>query len=397
VSAREYDVIIAGAGLVGACAALALARKGKRIALIEATRPVVGKGRKDKPYDLRISAISPRSRLILQQLGVWQALDAKRVCYYEQMYIWHQQGNASVAFDAIDLARDNLGAIVENGQLLGALHQACQQQAEIKWFMPDHIDALLHNSPQAVAVQLGSGVRIDAGLLIAADGRQSPTRLLAGIDAHYGDYKQTAFVANVTTEADHQHTAWQRFLSTGPLAFLPLANGQSSIVWTCDTGLAQRLENFSDSEFCEALGEAFEFKLGQVLTTSKRISFALGWHSCERWLDNSVVLIGDAAHGVHPLAGQGVNLGFSDVELLAGLITEDSNSSRYKQLRRYERQRKSETWMATKSFTALKWLYGMDNRALVGIRDLGMRLVESNPIIKRELMQRATENLTHMG
>jgi len=394
VSAQDYDVIIAGAGMVGACAALALARKGMRIALIEATRPVVGKGRKNKSYDLRVSAISPRSRRILQQLGVWQALEAKRVCYYEQMLIWHQHGNASVAFDAVDLARNNLGAIVENSQIQAALYHACQQQAEIKWFMPDHIDALLHNSPQAVAVQLGSGVRIDAGLLIAADGRNSPTRLLAGIDVQYGDYRQTAFVANVTTEAEHQHTAWQRFLTTGPLAFLPLANGQSSIVWSCDTELAQRLEKFSDSDFCEALGEAFEFKLGQVISTSKRMSFVLGWHSCERWLDHSVVLIGDAAHGVHPLAGQGVNLGFSDVELLASLITKDSNSSRHKQLRRYERQRKSETWMATKSFSGLKWLYGMDNRALVGIRDLGMRLVESNPIIKRELMQRATENLT---
>ncbi len=394
MSAREFDLIVAGAGLVGASAALALARKGMRIALIEATQPVAGEEREDRPYDLRVSAISPRSRRILQQLGVWQTLDAKRVCYYEQMFIWHQQGNASVAFDALDLARDSLGAIVENGHIQQALHRACQQQAGIEWFMPDHIDVLLHNSPQAVAVQLGSGVRIEAGLLIAADGRNSPTRLLAGIDAQYGDYQQTAFVANVTTAADHRHTAWQRFLTTGPLAFLPLANGQSAIVWSCDTELAQRLENCTDSEFCEALGEAFEFKLGQVITTSKRISFPLGWHGCERWLDNSVVLIGDAAHGVHPLAGQGVNLGFSDVELLASLTTADSNLFSHKQLRRYERQRKSETWVASKSFSGLKWLYGTDNRALVGIRDLGMRLVESNPIIKRELMQRATENLT---
>jgi len=394
VSAQRFDVVVAGAGLVGACAALALARRGMRVALVEATQPVFDNDAEDVSYDLRVSAISPRSQQILQQLDVWQMLDTERVCYYEQMYIWHQQGDASIAFDALDLARENLGAIVENRQIQCALHQACHQHSGIDWFIPAHIEALVENTQQGVSLQLSTGDRIDAGLLVAADGRNSPTRNLAGIEAHSEGYEQTALVANVSTEIDHRHTAWQRFLSTGPLAFLPLANGQSSIVWSCDNRFAQQLENATDDEFCEALGEAFEFKLGVVTETSQRLSFPLAWHSCERWLNNAVVLIGDAAHSVHPLAGQGVNLGFSDVELLASLVAENSDLRRRKQLRRYERQRKSETWMASKSFSALKWVYGMDNRAFAGVRDLGMRLVQASPVIKYELVRRATENLT---
>ncbi len=167
MSGHRYDVIVAGAGMVGSCAALALAGRGMRVALIEAAPPGVAAIAVDEPYDLRVSAISPRSRQILQQLGIWQQLDAARICYYEQMHIWHQHGNASVSFDAVDLVRDNLGAIVENRLIQQTLHRACESQASIEWFRPDRIETLLENSAQGVALRLDSGRCIDAGLVIA--------------------------------------------------------------------------------------------------------------------------------------------------------------------------------------------------------------------------------------
>jgi 2-octaprenylphenol hydroxylase len=392
VSSNRFDIIVVGAGMVGACAAYALAGKGFRIALIEAAAP-----RKIEPtpdYDQRVSAISPDSRGFLERLGVWQQLDDERVCYYEQMHIWHHNGDASLAFDAVDLARDNLGAIVENRLIQQALHQACDGAPGIQWFKPDSIETLLQNNDDGVELRLTSGRSLSAGLLIAADGRNSPTRNLAGITAMIGQYRQTAIVANVDTELVHRHTAWQRFLSTGPLAFLPLANDQSSIVWSCDDDFAEQLINVSDEEFCTALGEAFEFRLGRITRCGERMSFPLGWHHCERWLKNRVLLIGDAAHSVHPLAGQGVNLGFSDVDLLLRLVAEHTRDIPSKQLRRYERQRKSETWVASQGFSGLKWIFGIDQKGINQVRDLGMRMIDQTPWIKRRMMEKAVQNIT---
>ena len=394
MSGHRYDVIIAGAGMVGSCAALALAQRGMRVALIEAAPPRAPVSAEDEPYDLRVSAISPHSRQILQQLGIWQRLDAARICYYEQMHIWHQHGSASVSFDAVDLVRDNLGAIVENCLIQQTLHRACDANTAIEWFRPDRIETLLENSARGVELRLDSGRCIEAGLLIAADGKQSPTRTLAGIEIQSGGYRQTAIVANVDTSLAHRHTAWQRFLSTGPLAFLPLANGQSSIVWSCDDEMAERLSPLDEKAFCEALGVAFEQRLGEVVSCGERRSFPLGWHSCAHWLQGRVLLMGDAAHSVHPLAGQGVNLGFSDVELCAQLIGACRDTIPQQPLRRYERQRKSETWLAANSFSALKWVYGLEQGGVVQLRNLGMQLLDATPWLKRTMVGKALQNIT---
>ena len=391
MSAAGPDIIVVGAGMVGAAAACALAANGFEIALVEARPPAATEAGAD--YDLRVSAISPCSRDLLERLGVWQRLDAGRVCAYEKMHIWHQPGSASVAFDAVDLARDDLGAIVENRLLQQALHRACERQPRIRWYMPDSVETLLANTAGGVEIALASGQRLRAGLLIAADGRNSPVRRLAGIDTHGGQYRQTAIVANVDTALPHRQTAWQRFLATGPLAFLPLANGQSSIVWSCDDPLGRELLDCDEDEFRARLGEAFEYRLGEVTGCSRRLAFPLGWHRCERWLEGGVLLAGDAAHSVHPLAGQGVNLGFSDVEMLARLLAGGPESITRKLLRRYERARKSETWVAIRGMGGFKWLYGLDRQPMTGLRDLGMRVVANSPWIRRALMQKATENL----
>ncbi len=390
---QRFDVIVTGAGMVGASVALFLSKSGFRVALIEAAELSYKTIAPGSEYDLRVSAISPTSQKILKRLGIWQALDSTRVCYYEQMAIWHQGGNARIRFDCVELAQQSLGAIVENRQIVQALHYACDAEPNIEWYSPDHIDTLIDNNEEHVHLKLASNIELSADLLIAADGRCSPTRQLAGLETINGDYRQRAIVANVDTEYSHRFTAWQRFLRTGPLAFLPLENGQSSIVWSCDNELAEQLMNVEDADFCQALSDAFEFQLGEVRAVGQRQQFPLVWHSCEQWLKQRVLLIGDAAHSVHPLAGQGVNLGFSDVELLTHFIGSSASAWDRKRLRRYERQRKSETALATHAFSGLKWIYGEEGWPISRLRDLGMRLVQANPACRRRLMQQALCNM----
>jgi len=209
-----------------------------------------------------------------------------------------------------------------------------------------------------------------------------------------GSYAQTAIVANVTTEKPHESTAWQRFLVTGPLAFLPLSNGQSSIVWSADTARAEELLQLPDKDFMLQLSEAFEFRLGSITAMSTRAGFSLSWHTADKCLDGRVLLMGDAAHGVHPLAGQGVNLGFADVAALQGLLKPGQPVYQYRLLRAFERQRKAEAVTATHLFSALKLFYAQQSPALCGIRDAGMSVVDKNAVIKRLVLQSAVHNMS---
>ena len=390
---EKFDIVVAGAGMVGTCAALSLARSGFRVALIEPLPLNVKPLDSTAVYGERVSAISPTSEQILNDLGVWSELDQSRICRYDQMVIWHENGDAKIEFDSVELARESLGTIIENRQIQRALLVVCESQSEIEWFQPDTINSIEENSPTGVSVKLNSAVDINAELLLVADGRHSNTRELGEFEVINGSYDQTAIVANVETEIPHQFTAWQRFLSTGPLAMLPLANGQSSIVWSCDTEFANELIAMDDKLFCSALSRAFEHKLGEIKSIGKRLSFPLAWHSCEQWLRGRVLLIGDAAHGVHPLVGQGVNLGFSDVDLLTHQIGDLDKPWHKARLRQFERQRKSETVTATHLFSGLKWIYGTDSPGISRVRNFGMHLIQANPWCRRLLMKQAIRNM----
>ncbi len=390
---ERFDIVVAGAGMVGACAALSLARSGFRIALVEPVPTGIEPLENGAVYAERVSAISPVSEQILTRLGVWSGLDQSRLCRYDQMFIWHENGDAIIRFDSFEIARENLGTIIENQQILRALRMACESQPEIEWFEPDAIESITENSRSVVSLELKSGATLDAELLLVADGRNSSTRDLAGLNAVHQNYDQIAIIANVATENTHQHTAWQRFLGTGPLAMLPLANGESSIVWSCDTALADELLDMDDVLFCSALSRAFEYRLGEVKSIGRRLGFPLGWHSCDQWLRDRILLIGDAAHGVHPLAGQGVNLGFSDVDLLTRQIGGLDNPWHRPRLRQFERQRKSETAIATHLFSGLKWLYGTDNYGINRVRNLGMHAVQASPWCRRVLIKQAIRNM----
>ena len=389
----DFDVLVVGAGMVGACAASMLARKGFRVGVVERQpldnlRPPAS----DDPYDLRVSAISPASRALLSRLGLWSALDATRVCDYCEMQVWHQGGNAEMHFDSALLASPRLGSIVENRLLQAAMVSQLQALPGVELFTGS---ALNHIEQNADTVRLGieSGEELTARLLIAADGRASAVREQLGLPLWQGEYRQRAIVANVDTARPHRHTAWQRFLETGPLAFLPLANGQSSIVWSADDERAGELMALDDEAFRQQLGAAFEYRLGEVTAVSPRAAFDLAWHAAQRWLEGRVLLIGDAAHGVHPLAGQGVNLGFGDIELLERLLPDGGDPCQRRLLRRFERQRKAETLAATQLFSGLKWIYGQPRPELARLRDLGMSLVDRQVMLKRWIVSNALHNL----
>lgn len=379
--------------MVGAAAALALAHKGFSVALIERQSVDVETIQLSDEFDLRVSAISPASQQLLDELGVWSLVRGQRSCDYRKMLVWHENGSSQMHFDCEQIGVSHLGTIVENKIIQSVLLQQLNGLTNVTLFPAQQVESI-QQSQTTVELTTSSGQTLQAELLIAADGRGSTVRQLLHLPVSSGSYQQTAIVANVTTEQPHEHTAWQRFLTSGPLAFLPLSNGQCSIVWSADRIKADELLRLSDDDFKRQLSAAFDYRLGAVTACSARAGFPLNWHSAGRWLLGRVLLVGDAAHGVHPLAGQGVNLGFGDVALLTRLLTTGQAVFQVRLLRRFERQRKAETVTAMHLFSALKTVYGQHNPLICKLRDFGMNVVEKNRLIKRLVMQSALHNMS---
>ncbi len=390
---KKFDVLVLGAGMVGATAALALARNGFSVGLVERQDLDLLDGSLADEIDNRVSAISPASQQLLHELGVWHDVTSQRCSEYFKMKVWHENGSALMQFSSEQIGISHLGSIVENRLLQSVLLQHLKHLPNVQLFKQQEVISV-QQLDNRVQINTTAKTVLEAELLIAADGRESTLRKLLNLPVTAGDYAQTAIVANVNTEKSHENTAWQRFLATGPLAFLPLSNGQSSIVWSADTERANELLQLSEEDFRLQLAEAFEFRLGQITATSHRMGFPLSWHTADKWLEGRVLLMGDAAHGVHPLAGQGVNLGFGDVAALQGLLKPGQPVYQRRLLRGVERQRKAETTTATHLFSALKLIYAQQASLICSIRDVGMSIVEKNTIIKKLVLQSAVHNMS---
>lgn len=374
-SQAEFDIVIVGGGLVGACLALSLRDAGFTIALIEAQRP--------KTYDpsgeygLRVSAIAPSSRRLLQEIGIWKTITTHRVSPFRYMRVWDAEGHGSINFDADALGLPELGYIIENSNILSAAWQAL---GRVELFCPGRLAGLEITGDKATA-ELEDGRRLSARLLVGADGPGSQTRTLAGITTTGWGYAQRGLVATVATEQPHQQTAWQRFLPTGPLAFLPLADGRCSIVWSADEPLAQELLELDDADFCRCLGEAFGHKLGKITAAGPRASFPLRLQHATEYVQPRLALMGDAAHVVHPLAGQGVNLGLTDAQTLTDTLVRARDAERdigsLAVLRRYARPRKSENIAMMAATDGLYRLFGTSNALVSLIRSAGLNLVDT--------------------
>ncbi|MDT8383696.1 MAG: UbiH/UbiF/VisC/COQ6 family ubiquinone biosynthesis hydroxylase [Gammaproteobacteria bacterium] len=397
---RHYDLVIVGGGMVGTALACALQDCRLSVALIEAHEP--NDNWPDNEYDLRVSAITHGSQRFLETLGVWQDIIGQRACAYHEMQVWDAGGGGSIHFDCAEIGEPNLGHIVENR----ILNRALMQQAR----GIDHLDIYCPATPSQLSLdahcaklQLADGSALSAELLVGADGGQSWVRQQAGIAVSSRDYQQTAIVATVRTERSHQHTAWQRFLPSGPLAFLPLGflppgsdaddHHLSSIVWSTSPAEAERLCQLDEADFNAELTAAFEARLGAVLGSGPRASFAIRGQHASHYVRPHLALIGDAAHTIHPLAGQGVNLGFADARCLADILLTTHAAQQaigsLKPLRRYERSRRGDNAVMLEAMGVFKQLFSNNTPLLRELRNSGLNLTDRLTPLKRLLMSRA--------
>jgi len=393
----DCDVLIVGSGIVGATLACALLQGGLRVALVEATPSIatnVTLSAELKELDLRNFALTRASERILTHLQIWQK--ALRVSPFRQMVVWDANGAGLIHFDSAAIAEPTLGYIVEQSVLQIALAtQLTQLSNNLTWHRPARIQNFkLTANGLAMEVHLQDGYYLTTRLLVGAEGAHSVTRTLAGIPYRLYDYGQQAIVANVRTEYCHQATAWQRFLTTGPLAFLPLSDPHlSSIVWSCDTTVANQLFAMDKLTFQQALAEAFAFKLGAITECSQRAIFSLQRRHVEQYVQPRLALVGDAAHTIHPLAGQGVNLGLLDVATLSEVILQAFNEGHdfgnYSVLRRYERWRKGENLVMGLMMDGFKDLFGSHSTPLTWLRNFGMGVTNEMLPLKQLLMRRA--------
>ncbi|MDM4769333.1 UbiH/UbiF/VisC/COQ6 family ubiquinone biosynthesis hydroxylase [Solimonas sp. SE-A11] len=381
----RHDIIVAGAGLVGCAIVRALQQAGFDAALVE-------RGNAPRPFDpamddLRVYALSPASIRWLQALGVWQQAEGWREGPYQAMKVWSEEPSRALGFDAADLRLPALGSIVENQLLQWALWSRLDP-ARLHTGAPVEELAL---DQQGAQLRLADGRRLECRLLVAADGVDSRLRGMAGIDTIGWSYEQRAIVAHVQTAKPHGQVALQRFLKTGPLAFLPLGDGRSSIVWSSTE--AERLLGLDDAAFLTELAGAIQYERGALTGTTARASFPLRLNHARDYVRDSFALAGDAAHSVHPLAGQGVNLGFSDAAALVSVLTETRDAGRdygsLRCLKRYERARKAANLDMLAVTDGLARAFDLDLPGWAPLRDLGMQAVQRLQPLKTLLARQA--------
>lgn len=383
----EFDVVVVGGGMVGAALAAALGLAGRSVAVVEARLPPAFRAQDD--YDLRVSAINRASQHLLERLGAWPAILERRASAYRRMRVWDARSTGEISFDAVELGEPDLGHIIENRVIQEALLERLEQLDSVRLFAPFGVETL-KVEPQYARVGLSDGSALQARLVVGADGARSRIRELAGIRRSARDYGQTAVVATVATEALHESTAWQRFLPTGPLAFLPLGDGRSSIVWSATAAEAERLLGLDDADFRRELAQAADLRLGCITACSARAGFPLVGGQSYPYVLPRVALVGDAAHSIHPLAGQGVNLGFMDAAELAGvLLASPRDPGSTILLRRYERARRGENEAVMRLMEGFRLLFGSRLPLLPWARGRGMRLAGTVEPLKRRLMAHA--------
>jgi len=391
-SRRVPDVAIVGAGMVGAALALDLARRGFDVTLIESRAPA--SWRAEDEVDLRVVALAASSIALLRRLDVWIAVASARASAYRRMRVWDALAPGSLGFDAAEEGASALGYIVENKLLQSVLWQAVEQHGDIALRCPARVVASeLDAGGAARTLTFEDGSQLRARLVVAADGADSALRGLLGIETRDRDYAQRGIVAHVAHTRAHEATAWQRFLPDATLAFLPLVDGRSSIVWSVANDEAERLLALDDEAFRAELGAAFDFRLGAITATTKRAAFALRLRLAEHYIGPRFALVGDAAHVVHPLAGQGVNLGFRDAVELADVLDDarerKADFASEQALRRYERRRRSDNAMSAQAFDVIQRGFGSDNTALAALRGAGLALVDRVTPLKRFFARRA--------
>ncbi len=384
---QSCDIVIAGGGIAGLTLACLLADTDFSVVLIE--RNVLSE--KAEQTDLRVSAIGRAAMAVFQQCKAWDAMLQDRATAFSDMHVWDSTGAGEIHFDSAELGLDALGYIIENNRIQHALLEQVEAADNIELLCPASIESI--QLADSRLVTLDDGNSIECRLLVGADGVNSKIRDVANIDMHTVTYGQKALVCAVDTEYSHRHTAWQIFLPQGPLAFLPLHQDQCSIVWSLPAEQAEQYVAMDESEFTEALQQAFEYKLGAVTLTTARAAFPLQHGHVDQYIQDGLALVGDAAHIIHPLAGQGANLGILDVSELSQILLDARHEKRHwwaqHTLRAYERHRKGENRIMENAMTGFNQLFSNDNAWLSMLRNAGLNMVDHAPFIKQQFMQHA--------
>jgi 2-octaprenylphenol hydroxylase len=390
---RPVDIAVVGAGMVGGAAASLLARSGFSVAVIEQKEPAAFDV--SQPVGLRVSAISPGSADILAEAGAWRQIERQRHSPYRRMRVEDRNESAVLEFDAAEFGLEELGTIVENDLVQWSLWQSLLAMGGVELYCPDEV-AAIEQANGGTLISLASGKTIKCGLLVAADGINSRIRTMLGISQDYWEYGQHGLVSVIKTHKPNPGLAWQRFLDGGPLAFLPLEDGSSSIVWSLPEADARRLLDCDEEMFLEELGCAIASAEDnwpeQVVSCGPRAAFPLTMRLSKTYMARCSVLIGDAAHAVHPLAGQGVNLGLLDAAGLVEVIVNARNSGNdfasEKVLEKYARWRRSEAEIMARGMHGIRGLFMPDG--LGPIRRFGMGLLAGSWAAKEAFILHAT-------
>ncbi len=391
----QADLIIVGAGMVGSALALALREQGLEILLIDGGPLSVTPFDKSAAFEPRVSALSVASQRVLERLGVWDGVVARRSSPYRDMQVWDGSGTGQIHFSAASVHAEVLGHIVENRVVQDALLERLHD-SDIGLLANGRLEQM-RRSGDGWLLTLLDGRQLRAPLLVAADGANSAVRRLAGCATREWDYLHHAIVTSVRCARPHQATAWQRFTDDGPLAFLPLDGPAGehwcSIVWSITPAEAERVMALDDAAFCAALGKAFEWRLGEVLHADRRLCIPLRQRHAKRYVEDGLALIGDAAHSIHPLAGQGVNMGFLDAAVLADVLSHalarGERLADERVLSRYERKRMPHNLAMMAAMEGFERLFQADPLPLRWLRNAGLNWVDKLPEAKALFVRQA--------
>jgi len=386
---KRYDVLIVGGGMVGATIACALGGSGLSVGVVEYRYPQGFDP--DQPHDLRVSAISVASQNVIDMVGAWEGIIARRSCPYQRMKVWEaNEARAATEFNSEGISYPYLGHIVENRVIQLALLERMAAFDNVELICPAQTEAIDY-SPGASVVRLADGTELVGRLLVAADGGESRVRQAAGIGVHKWDYEQNALVASVETAYPQQDITWQQFTATGPLAFLPMPGANASLVWYNTPGEVKRLMALPEDVFMAELVETFPESLGQIDKLVQRGSFPLRRQHAQQYVAEGVALAGDAAHMIHPLAGQGVNIGMLDAAALAETILKAKRAgddfTSLSVLKGYEQQRRKHNLMMMQVMDMFYRVFSNDHLPLKLVRNLGLGLAERVAPAKNKVMR----------
>ena len=384
----RFDVAVVGTGVAGLATALGLAQQGLKVGLI-GPRPRIHRPTVEAPFDARIYALAPGSAALLDRLGVWARVDAGRLCPVERMRVFGDAGD-ELTFDAYAATVERLATIVEESELARVLDAACDYQPAIA-----RIEASfhgLHTGQDGAEIELDDGRRVAAALLVGGDGANSAVRAAAGLNAELKPYRHTALVANFQCERPHLNVAWQWFTDEGIVALLPMAGNRVSLVWSAPDALAAGLQTLEPAAFAERVTARSRHVLGALAMIGPVHAFPLRLLTVRRIIGPALALVGDAAHVVHPLAGQGLNLGLQDVDALLATIGQREgfrSPGDAVVLRRYERSRAESIGLMRFATDGLARLFATDDPLVRGARNAGMALVNRLKPLKSRLIRQA--------